>query len=119
MHSGKQREDTKTYKQHDLLKGKLFQEGLVFLDSHWTSPGLLDSHWTGMQGFTPKARPFWQKVRIQTYADLPNGCPGVQDLSSGCPGRHILTEWVLLVFCFKGERVRCCPLKRNRYMFFL
>ena len=31
----------------------IFQEVLVFLDSHWTGPGLLDSHWTGlgMSGF--------------------------------------------------------------------
>ena len=24
------------------------QQGFVFLDSYWTSPGLLDSHWAGL-----------------------------------------------------------------------
>ena len=26
----------------------IFEQGFVFLDSHWTGPGLMDSYWTGL-----------------------------------------------------------------------
>ena len=44
-------------------KRRLSQEGVVFMDSHWTSPGLLDNHWTGTKfRCSFKFGTFWNHV---------------------------------------------------------
>ena len=36
------------YDEEEERERIIFQEGFVFLDSHWTGPGFLDSHRTGL-----------------------------------------------------------------------